>query len=217
MNPTPVPPNLNPQPQFMPRPVNPVSVATMQSARNPMTMTDQLTFVHPSTSSYQLPADATNRLQPVIHSSTPYILSSSPPKHINADNRSIINSNPPTQTTPTPTEITYLVQSQIQSDVPRNYHQENSTGPEPINLPASSLPTPSSDSTCGSTQRPRTDTRLDTIVHHEPAQSVLASLSDAASIYNLPTSTLERVVGEVIREEGFLQLVSFPELNRVSG
>jgi len=220
MNPIPVPPNLNPQPQFMPRPANPVSVIPTQISRNPMTMTDRLAFVQPSTSSHQLPpvgpADAINRLQPIIHSSTPYILSSSPPRHTNVDNHTIINGYPQTQTThaPTPTETTCGLQSQIQSVVPRNHHQGNRTGPEPTNLPASSLPTPSSDSTssCGSIQRPRTG-RLDTIVHHEPAQSVLASLSDAASIYNLPTSTLERVVGEVIREEGFLQLVSFSELN----
>jgi len=36
---------------------------------------------------------------------------------------------------------------------------------------------------------------------------ILVSLMESTSIYNLPTPTLERIVGEVIREDGFIHLV----------
>lgn len=185
-----------------------------------MARTDQVTFVHPSTSSHP-PVGATevsNRPQPIMHSSTSYLLSSSPPRHTNADNYSVTNSNPPTQATqaPTPTETTHQVQSQNLSFVHRSQGPNfGNSGQEPGNLSACSLPIASSDSIYGSTQGPRADVpgRPDAITNQEPTQSVLASLSDATSIYNLPTSTLERMVGEVIREEGFLQMVNLSELD----
>ena len=191
MNPTPVPTNLNLRPQIISRPTNAISTV-IQSARTPVTRTDQNPrVVYPSASSQRLPGppEVANRLQPIMDTSSLYALSSSPPRH--------------------------QVQSQINSALPRSQHQGNGTGPEATNLPPSSLPISSAGSFCGSTQRPGADAvgKPDATVHQDPIQSILASLSDdATSIYDLPTSTLERIVGEVIREEGFLQLVSHPEL-----
>ena len=163
----------------------------VQNARNTMARAEQFTSVHPLCVG---PTEVTSKLQPPTQPSTSYLLSSSP-KHLMADNHSTISSNPPTQVH-APTETTHQVESQ---SVIRGRE-------EPTNLPASSLPI-SSDSFYGATQRSGADVlgRPDAVAHRDPA--LLATLSDVGSIYNMPTSTLERVVGEIIREEGFPRLV----------
>jgi hypothetical protein len=44
--------------------------------------------------------------------------------------------------------------------------------------------------------------------HQEDRQSFLASLSESTSIYALSNTALEQMIGEIIREDGFVQLVS---------
>lgn len=183
----------------------------MQNTRNTLTRAEQSTSVHPLSVT-----EVTNRLQPPTQPSTSYLLPSSPPKNTIPDIHSLTNSNPPTQVhAPTPTEVTHGSQPVVRG----NQHQEstfgNYIGQEPTNLPASSLPI-SSDSFYGPTQIPRADVpgRLDGVAHRDPA--LLATLSDVASIYNMPTSTLERVVGEVIREEGFHRLVCLLDMTQLT-
>ncbi|KDR75157.1 hypothetical protein GALMADRAFT_249094 [Galerina marginata CBS 339.88] len=43
----------------------------------------------------------------------------------------------------------------------------------------------------------------------EAAQPLFPSF-EASSVYNMPNRTLEQVIGEIIHEDGFVQLVSFP-------
>ena len=41
----------------------------------------------------------------------------------------------------------------------------------------------------------------------QTANAIHASITETASVYDLPASSLERLVGDIIREDGFVQLV----------
>lgn len=81
----------------------------------------------------------------------------------------------------------------------------------PPNIPSSSLPSlPSSDNSVHVPDRP-SSMRKDTSLPHLQTQEVHGlppSFGDASSIYNMPNPTLERIIGEIVHEDGFVQLVS---------
>lgn len=76
--------------------------------------------------------------------------------------------------------------------------------PSPLTLPTpSSLPCSEPSATNGgNTIASNTDS-----LQVPPLDPVLASLKEVTSIYNLSSATLEQVVGDVIREEGFPRLL----------
>lgn len=177
------------------------------------------TFVYPPPSSHPYMSILTpcaDEPQQMSHTSTPYVLSSSPLRHIHAENHNtmLLSSGGPlhaAQSIPRISENTHQLPQQNQF-LPTG-RQESQFNPVGINIAgranqanlSASLPASSfSASSTGLTQRHE---GADGHPQKEGTQSVLASLIDT-SIYELPTSTLERVVGEVIREDGFISLVS---------
>ena len=97
------------------------------------------------------------------------------------------------------------------STLRENRARDHAAGPVTItaNLPPSSLPNSSlSSSSTDSSQRPGdVAANLDATPRGRNAHPILTSLLESTSIYNLSASALEILVGEVIREDGFLQLV----------
>ena len=78
-----------------------------------------------------------------------------------------------------------------------------------INYPSSSLPMASSEQSSGSSssgQPPNTAQSLNENTQ-QTANAIHASITETASVYDLPASSLERLVGDIIREDGFVQLV----------
>lgn len=76
--------------------------------------------------------------------------------------------------------------------------------------PSSSLPMASLEQSPGSSssgQPPNTAQSLKEDNTQQTANAILASVTETASIYDLPASSLERLVGDIIREDGFVQLV----------
>lgn len=78
--------------------------------------------------------------------------------------------------------------------------------PPSSSLPATALSGPavtekSASSVASSTPAPANS-------HQETLQSILAGLGEAASIYDLSNTALEQIIGEIIQEDKFLQLVS---------
>jgi hypothetical protein len=68
----------------------------------------------------------------------------------------------------------------------------------------------SSEQSSGSSssgQPPNTAQSLNENNTQQTANAILASITETASVYDLPASTLERLVGDIIREDGFVQLV----------
>ena len=56
-------------------------------------------------------------------------------------------------------------------------------------------------------QPPNTAQSLKENSTQQSANAILASITETASVYDLPVSSLERLVGEIVREDGFVQLV----------
>jgi hypothetical protein len=56
-------------------------------------------------------------------------------------------------------------------------------------------------------QPPNTAQSLKDDSTQETTNAILASITETASVYDLPASSLERLVGDIIREDGFVQLV----------
>lgn len=77
-----------------------------------------------------------------------------------------------------------------------------------ISYLSSSLPVASSEQSSGSSaQPPNTAHSLKGNNTQQSANAILASATEVASVYDLPVSSLERLVGDIIREDGFVQLV----------
>lgn len=89
-------------------------------------------------------------------------------------------------------------------------HLSNShnASPTPISCLSSSLPLSSSErSSDSSGQPPNTAQSVKGNNIQQTADAILATITETASIYDLPASSLERLVGDIIREDGFIQLV----------
>ena len=76
--------------------------------------------------------------------------------------------------------------------------------PSGTSLPNSSPPTSSARSINDNNNLPRTG---NVIPGGSAASALLDALSETTALYDLPHSELERLVGEVVREEGFTKLV----------
>ena len=222
-------PNLNAQSQIVSLPGRLVS--QVQASRPALVLSENTrsqTFACPPPSSHHsisatTPGSSADGPQQISHTSTPYALSSSPLGHIRADHYSSTSMLPSSGSPPhaaqsiprmhMQSENFHKLPLQNQSFLPTGRCQESQVNPGTnivshtdlanlsASLPASSFSASSSDLT----QRHE---GADANTRKESSHSVLASLVDSTSIYELPTSTLERVVGEVIREDGFISLVS---------
>ena len=222
--------NSNAQSQIVSRPVRPVS--QVQASRPGLVHSENnrsQTFACPPPPSHHsisaTPGSSADGPRHMSHTSTPYALSSSPLGHIRADHSStsmLSSSGSPPRAAqsiprkPMQSENFYHLPLQNQSSLHTGRRQESQVNPVGTNiashtdlanlsasLPASSFSASSSDLT----QRHE---GTDANTRKESSHSILASLVDSTSIYELPTSTLERVVGEVIREDGFITLVNSP-------
>lgn len=78
------------------------------------------------------------------------------------------------------------------------------------NLPSSSIPSLPSSINSGNILGPRaaSNSDIEPVSHEETRRGFLASMGETASIYALSNTALEQMIGEVIREDGFVQLVS---------
>jgi hypothetical protein len=89
-----------------------------------------------------------------------------------------------------------------------HFPSTHNTSPTLISYPSSSLPMASSEQSSGSSgQPPNTAQSVKENNTQQTANAILASITETASVYDLPVSSLERLVGEIIREDGFVQLV----------
>ena len=140
---------------------------------------------------YQPPSDP--------HSSLGLNITSSPnltPTSAPADS---IRANRPDQTLPQAPQSAQL-------HLP-NTHNTSATL---ISYPSSSLPMASLEQSSGSSnsgQPPNTAQSLKEDNTQQTANAILATITETASVYDLPAASLERLVGDIIREDGFVQLV----------
>ena len=89
-----------------------------------------------------------------------------------------------------------------------HFSNTHNASPTLISYPSSSLPMASSEQSSGSSgQPPNTAQSVKENNTQQTANAILASVTETASVYDLPVSSLERLVGEIIREDGFVQLV----------
>lgn len=90
-------------------------------------------------------------------------------------------------------------------------HQLHETNVTPVitqNLPASSLPNSSFPSSSNSGILSSLPVRQgNSSEPTRPSQPILTALEELTSVYNLPNSELERILSEILHEEGFVQLV----------
>lgn len=85
--------------------------------------------------------------------------------------------------------------------------------PNIANLPSSSLPllaTPSSSNSATNGSFPAPTNVFERAIGREIVRTLL---DDQTSIYNLPNLVLERLISEIIHEDGFVQLVSYLPLD----
>jgi len=200
--------------------------APQQTLRPLVTQTDisertrNPTFVHPSSTQPQrVLAPAASRAPATdhtrLHSSTAYTLSS--PLDSARDSHgamlSVSSSQIPSASArslaPIVAEPASQAHSQTHSLVP-SFDQgilSSCAAKDFAQTLASSLP-PSSCS-AAPTQNPTEpgDKPNQPATTQNDMHPILVSLMESTSIYNLPTPTLERIVGEVIREDGFIHLV----------
>lgn len=92
---------------------------------------------------------------------------------------------------------------------PENQAARVSTYPSPIiqdlqkqtSLPSSSPPTSSASN------------NVSLRLTDSDSNAILSSLREGSALYDLPQATLEKLVGDVVREDGFLKLVSIHRMN----
>ena len=86
----------------------------------------------------------------------------------------------------------------------------DSTMAFPTNLPSSSIPSLPSSINSGNFLEPRAvwNPDIEPVGNEETRHGFLASMGETASIYAMSNTALEQMIGEVIREDGFVQLVS---------
>jgi hypothetical protein len=139
-----------------------------------------------------------------------FALSSSPLNHQPLSDPSLglnITSSPNSSPTFPPVDPSRADQSLPQAPQSAQIHNASAI---PINYPSSSLPMASSEqSSSSSGQPPNTAQSLKGNSTQQTANAIHASITETASVYDLPVSTLERLVGDIIREDGFVQLVYF--------
>ncbi|KAF8813848.1 hypothetical protein BYT27DRAFT_7230797 [Phlegmacium glaucopus] len=89
-----------------------------------------------------------------------------------------------------------------------HFPNTHNTSATPISYPSSSLPVASSEQSSGSSEQPpNTAQSLKGNNTQQTANAIMTSVTEVASIYDLPVSSLEQLVGEIIREDGFVQLL----------
>ena len=99
---------------------------------------------------------------------------------------------------------------QAPQSTPNNFssHNADNVSATSISCLSSSLPVTSSEQSSDSSgQPPNTAQSLKRNSTQQSANAILASITETASVYDLPVSSLERLVGDIIREDGFIQLV----------
>ncbi|KIM45306.1 hypothetical protein M413DRAFT_24540 [Hebeloma cylindrosporum] len=77
------------------------------------------------------------------------------------------------------------------------------------NLPSSSIPSLPSSISSANILEPRavSNSEMVPVNHEETRRGFLASMGETTSIYALSNTALEQMIGEVIREDGFVQLL----------
>lgn len=159
--------------------------------------TKSIASAHQSSSAFALSSSPLNHQLPSdSHSSLGLNITSSPNVTPTSEPADSIRANRPDQTLP------QAPQSQI--------HLPNNTPATLISCPSSSLPMASLEQSSGSSssgQPPNTAQSLKEDNTQQTANAILASITETASVYDLPASSLERLVGDIIREDGFVQLV----------
>lgn len=89
-----------------------------------------------------------------------------------------------------------------------NFPDAHNTSAIPSSCLNSSLPVASLEqSSSSSGQPPNTAQSIQGSNTQQTANAIHASITEVASVYDLPVSSLERLVGDIIREDGFVQLV----------
>jgi len=78
-------------------------------------------------------------------------------------------------------------------------------------LPSSSIPSLPSSVNSVNILEPRAV--IEPVGHEETRHSFLSSMGEITSLYALSNTALEQVIGEVIREDGFVQLVSIRDVS----
>ena len=153
-------------------------------------------------------------------SSSAFALSSSPLNHQPPSDTNLslgLNTTSSPSLTPTSAPADPLRANRPDQTLPQAPHSAQTHVPNthntPANLisyPSSSLPMASLEQSSGSSssgQPPNTAQSLKEDNTQQTANAILASITETASIYDLPASSLERLVGDIIREDGFVQLV----------
>lgn len=141
-------------------------------------------------------------------SSDPLFNSSSPPPQPSAGRLLTLSSQPGVNTKDFPTHNSELrLGTRIYE---RSAPTLDTTMAITTNLPSSSIPSLPSSINSGNILEPRAISNSDIQPgsHGETRHGFLASMGETASIYGMSNTALEQMIGEVIREDGFVQLVS---------
>ena len=168
---------------------------------------------HPAVPAMHLNSGQTKFIASADHSSSAFALSSSPLNHQPpSDPHSSLGPNITSSPNLTPTSAPVDPIRAPQAPQSAQIHLPNtvSTSATLISYPSSSLPMASleqSSGSSGSGQPPNTAQSLNENNTQQTANAILASITETASVYDLPASSLERLVGDIIREDGFVQLV----------
>ena len=97
---------------------------------------------------------------------------------------------------------------QVPHSAQSHFPNTHNTSATLINYPSSSLPMASSEQSSGSSGHPPNTAQSSKENNtQQTANAILATITETASVYDLPVSSLEQLVGEIIREDGFVQLV----------
>ena len=158
------------------------------------------TSAHHSSSAFALSSSPLNHQPPSDpYSSLGLNITSSPSLTPTSAPADPIRANGPDQTLP-----------QVPQSTQIHFPNTHNTPPTLITYPSSSLPMASLEQSSGSSssgQPLNTTQSLKDDNTQQTVNAILASITDTASVYDLPASSLERLVGDIIREDGFVQLV----------
>lgn len=176
------------------------------------------TFVHPSsTQPQQVFTPAAPATDPArLYSSTAYTLSS--PLDSARDSHgamlSVSSGQIPSASARSLAPIIAEPASQAHSQIPildqgtvSNYATKDFAQTSVPNFASSLPPSSCSAEPTENSTEPGAKLNHPATTQRDDVHPILVSLTESTSIYNLPTPTLERIVGEVIREDGFIHLV----------
>ena len=169
-------------------------------------------FVQISQQNQQPPSSVTSfalHSSPRSHllSSEPLFNSSSPQPQPSTGRPSTLSSQPRVNIKDIPTHNSELRPSRIND---RFVPTLDTTMAIATNLPSSSIPSLPSSINSGNILEPRavSNSDIEPVGHGDTRHGFLASMGETASIYAMSNTALEQMIGEVIREDGFVQLVS---------